>query len=90
MLSSYNQIWKIFIKAQDRDKKTIQVVMAVTTCRRKDLDSTKPLQKPQASPRGEEESSPHKDTFLNMDHREEWEMIHPSLAKFWATKTSLN
>lgn len=71
----------LIIKVQGRDKKTIQVVMAANTCRRKDLDSRKPLQKSQASPGVEEESSPNKDIFLKMDHGEEWETIHPSLAK---------
>lgn len=80
----------LIIKAQDRDKKAIQVVMAANTCRRKGLDSTKPSQKSQASPGVEEESSRNKDSFLKMDHGEEQEMIHTSLAKLWATKTSLN
>lgn len=79
MLSLYNQIWKmlLIIKAQGRDKKTIQVVMTANTRRRKDLDSRKLSQKSQASPRVEAESWPNKDIFLKTDHGNKWEMIHP-------------
>lgn len=67
----------LIIKVQGREKTTIQVVMAANTFRRKDLDSRKPSQKSQASPSVEKESSPNKDTFLKIDHGNEWEMIHP-------------
>lgn len=61
----------LIIKTQGRDKTTIYVVMAANTYRRKDLDSSKPSQKSQASPGVEEESSPNMDTFLNRGHEKE-------------------
>lgn len=61
----------LIIKAQGRDKTTIQVVMAANTHRRKDLDSSKSSQKSQVSPGVEEDSSLNMDTFLNRGHEKE-------------------
>lgn len=66
----------LMIKAQGRDKTTIQVVMAANAHRRKDLDSSKSSQKSQASPGVEEEPSLNMDTFLNRGHEKEWEVIY--------------
>lgn len=55
----------LIIKAQGRDKTTIQVVMAANAHRRK------PSQKSQASPGVEEEPSLNMDTFLNRGHEKE-------------------